>query len=299
MNLFRRLIRPNSFLSRNGKYIIIFLNGFLLASLVYFYIEKQYEKGLFTAMASFVKSQVVNHPSDSQAGKEDSLLTKSVHLVHQICEYRMPVFVANNISGVKANVIAPVSVDLMTAQGACGSHAYVLARLLQEMDIETRIPQMTVEGQSAGHIIVEAKTSAGWVVMDALSDVFFRKPDGQLAGFKDVHSNWEYYKQQLPADYNMAYRYEGVRYTNWDKVPVIMPLLKNVMYLAVGKEKTDSYSIRSLGLKKNNILFNLTLGAYLIVMLFSINLYLKAKKKAALTTAAPDATVAPVPVQPI
>lgn len=250
-----------------------------MALLVYFYIENQYEKNLFASMAAYVRS-LVPETNASPNNTEDSLITRSVHMVHDLEERRMAVFGPNNVKGIKAGYIQPVSVDLMTGQGACGSHAYVLARLLQEMNIEIRIPQMTVQGQSAGHIIVEAKTSSGWVVLDALSNVYFTRPDGNLAGFDDVKNNWNYYQRQVPANYNMAYRYEGVRYTNWDKIPVVMPLIKNVMYWTMGKERTDSYSLRSLGLNKYKVLFNITLGAYLLVILFSINFYIKARRRA-------------------
>lgn len=279
MSLFRRKIRLHSFFAQRGKYILIFLNGFLLAFLIYFYTENQYEKNLFASMAAYVRSEVPD-TNASPNNTEDSLIIRSVHMVHDLGERRMLVFGPNNVNGIKAGYIQPVSVDLMTAQGACGSHAYVLARLLQEMNIEIRIPQMTVQGQSAGHIIVEAKTAEGWVVLDALSNVYFTKPDGNLAGFDDVKNNWNYYQRQVPANYNMAYRYEGVRYTNWDKIPVVMPLIKNVMYWTMGKERTDSYSLRSLGLNKYKVLFNITLGAYLLVILFSINLYIKARRRA-------------------
>jgi len=230
-------------------------------------------------MAAYVRSEAPD-TNASPNNTEDSLIIRSVHMVHDLGERRMLVFGPNNVNGIKAGYIQPVSVDLMTAQGACGSHAYVLARLLQEMNIEIRIPQMTVQGQSAGHIIVEAKTAEGWVVLDALSNVYFTKPDGNLAGFDDVKNNWNYYQRQVPGNYNMAYRYEGVRYTNWDKIPVVMPLIKNVMYWTMGKERTDSYSLRSLGLNKYKVLFNITLGAYLLVILFSINLYIKARRRA-------------------
>ena len=60
-----------------------------------------------------------------------------------------------------------------------------------------------------------------------------------------------------------------------------MPLIKNVMYLTMGKEKTDSYSLRSLVLRKYDVLFNITLAAYLLVILFSINIFVKARRKAA------------------
>ncbi|MBO9563230.1 MAG: hypothetical protein J7621_10665 [Niastella sp.] len=284
MSFIRRIIRPNSFLIKRRKYILTFLNGFLLACLFYFYIERQYENNIFTSLAAYIQNSVSTSDS-SPASIEDSLIVKSVHLVHSLGERRMPVFGQYPIEGVKANFIQPVTLDLMTAQGACGSHAYVLGRLLQELNMEVRFPQMTVEGRSAGHIVVEAKTSHGWVALDPLSDVFFRRQDGRLAAFNDVKNNWNYYQQQLPPDYDMSYRYEGVRYTNWDKIPVIMPLIKNIMYWTMGKEKTDSYSLRSLGLKKYNLFFNITLGVYLLVCLFTINLVIKARRKAAFTNA--------------
>lgn len=297
MNLIQRTIRPNSFLVQKGKYILIFLNGFVLALLLFFYIEKQYEKNLFGAMAAYVQNSITSHSASNSADIEDSLLIRSIHLVHALGERRLAVFGQNHVNGMKAGLIHPVSVDLMTAQGVCGSHAYVLARLLKEMNIEIRIPQMTVKGQSAGHIIVEAKTSYGWVVLDPLSDAFFRKPDGRLAAFTDVKNNWDYYRNQVPAGYNMAYRYEGVRYTNWDKIPLLMPLIKNVMYWIMGKEKTDSYSLRSLGLKKYNVLFNATLGAYFLIWLFTINSIIKTRRKNVVlvkNTASNSSTILPV-----
>ncbi|AXY77114.1 hypothetical protein D3H65_25420 [Paraflavitalea soli] len=247
--------------------------------LLYFYTEKQYEKNLFASMAAYLRdSTPVNN--SSFADTEDSLLIRSVSLVHHLGERRIEVFGQHPVKGITAKYVQPVSIDLMTGQGACGSYAYVLGRLLQEMNMEVRLPQMTVANQNAGHILVEAKASYGWVVLDASYSTVFRKQNGQLASFADVQSDWAYYQKQVPPNYDMAYRYEGVRYTNWDKVPLLMPLLKNVMYWTMGKEKTDGYSLRTLGLKKYNVLFNITLGAYLLVMLFSINVYIKAKRKA-------------------
>lgn len=269
--------------------------------LLYFYTEKQYEENLFASMASYLHDSAPA-TSSSLTDTEDSLLIKSVFLVHQLGERRIEVFGQHPVKGLKTKYIQPVSVDLMTGQGACGSYAYVLGRLLQEMNMEVRLPQMTVANQNAGHILVEAKTSYGWVVLDASYNTVFRKQNGQLASFADVQSDWTYYQQQVPANYNMAYRYEGVRYTNWDKVPLVMPLIKNIMYWTMGKEKTDGYSLRTLGLKKYNVLFNITLGAYLLVMLFSINVYIKARRKATVARAkvfSRDNSSTALPVQPM
>ena len=236
-------------------------------------------------MAAYISSQVSPSGSLFPASIEDSLLVKSVFLVNQLCERRIAVFGHQPVKGIRAEYIQPASVDLTTGQGACGSYAYVLGRLLQEMNFDVRLPQMTVNNQKSGHILVEAKTSYGWVVLDATFNTVFKKQDGRLASFADVQSNWTYYKQQVPENYNMAYRYEGVRYTNWDKIPLVMPLIKNIMYWTMGKEKTDGYSLRKLGLKKFNLLFNITLAAYLLVTLFSINICIKTRRKAALAGA--------------
>lgn len=294
MSLIRRIFPPTSFIGRHAKYILIFLNGLLLAMLLHFYIEKQYEDSLFGSLAAYVQQSVENNPS----GTEDSLLINSVHLVHSLGANRLPIFGQFPAKGIKADIIQPVSFDLSTAQGACGSHSYVLGRLLQQMNIDVRFPQMTVANQPAGHIIVEARTSYGWVTLDALSDVFFTNASGRLAGFNEVKNDWNTYKQQVPADYNMSYSYDGARYTNWDKIPVVMPLLKSVMSVAIGKETTEHYSFRSLFLNKYKVLFNMTLGAYLLVLLFTINAFLKSKRKVqSLKTAA--AGLPATPAEPL
>lgn len=281
MNPILRVIRKNSWVARNQQFIIIFLNGFLLALLLYFFVEKQYENKVFASMASYIKKSLVSPASATshQQIAKDSLLISSLHLVHKIGKDRLEVFGENHVKGIKGAVLQPITVDLMTAQGACGSHAYMLARLLQELGVDVRIPQMTVSGQSAGHIIVEARLGNDWVVLDPLSDAYFKKPDGQLAGFMDIRGNWEYYRKQVPVNYNMAYRYEGVRYTNWDKIPLVMPLIKNVMYWTMGKSETDSYSLRTLALRKYNLFFNITLGLYVLITLFTVNLVIKLRRK--------------------
>lgn len=252
----------------------------MLASLAYLYIEKQYERNIFDSLVAYLQNDLQQNSYPNASVKQDSLLAKSVHLVHQLGVDRLAIFSSNPVEGIKAGLFQPVSVDLMTSQGACGSHAYVLGRLLREMDFDVRFPQMTVKDQAAGHILLEVNTPHGWVVLDAVSDVYFKRSDNNLASFDDVKNNWTYYQQQVPSSYNMTYRYEGVRYTNWDKIPVVMPLIKNVMYWTVGKKKTDGYSLRSLVLNKYSFLFNIAAAFYLVIVLFTINMWVKARRRA-------------------
>ena len=107
-----------------------------------------------------------------------------------------------------------------------------------------KIGQMKVKGVYGVHMFIETKTENGWIVLDPMFDLAFKKPDGTIAGFNDLNTNWGYYKQQLPNDYNTAYSYEGVRYTNWDKIPGITTSIKSMLNIVLGKEKADLISIR-------------------------------------------------------
>src|SRR5207244_2077544 len=68
-----------------------------------------------------------------------------------------------------------------------------------------------------------------WALLGALTDVHFVRPDGNLASFEDVHNHLEYYRKQLPPDWNPAYQFDEVRYTNWEKIPVLLPALHKVL----------------------------------------------------------------------
>jgi len=239
-------------------------------------MEDSYEDQLFRAMAQYVKDKTAKQSSAA----EEAVLLESLHLTYHLGHERAGIFSNNEISALKPSLIHPVTYDLMTTNGACGSYSYILSSLLNRLKIPNRIAQMKVNGMYGGHILVEAKTAKGWAVLDGSFDLYFRKPDGNLASFSDVESNWNYYKKQVPGGYNNNYRYEGVRYTNWEKVPVLMPLAKNILYLFIGKERTDGLSFRSLFLRKFHILF-VTVGMLYLLLVFSvIRKYIRKNKQA-------------------
>jgi len=249
-------------------YFLTFLNGFLLATLFYFKMEADYEKELFQA----IRSDVIKS-GDSQ----DSVVVKLMHAGHNLMTNRESVFEGQPLTGIKASLLHPTTIDLMTANGACGSFSYVLARLYDGYGFPVRIAQMKANGRYAAHNIVEVKTNHGWAVVDALFDVYFEKPGGGLASFADVQANWDYYRKQLPANYDSNYRYAGVRYTNWTKVPVIFPAIKKVLDLSVGKQEADTISIRTFFLRMYDICFGVTLVLFIIVFFLTMVKLIKAK----------------------
>ena len=92
----------------------------------------------------------------------------------------------------------------------CGDFTLVLALALQRYGLNVRIAQMKNAKKEGAHILLEAKIGDSWVVLDPKYDLAFIRPDGRLASFNDVKQNWEYFKKQVPLNYNMSYRYEDV-----------------------------------------------------------------------------------------
>jgi hypothetical protein len=250
--------------------ILVFLNGFLLASCLYFYEEDSYEKHLINAMATYVKDKTL-----TIADREKKLLLESLHLTHYLGQSRSFVFYNKDLHTIKSDFIHPVTFDLMTANNACGSYTFILSRLLSELHIPNRIAQMKVNGKFGGHILLEAKTEQGWAVMDPLYNLCFITKDGSLASIDDVHNNWSFYTKQVPPDYNYAYNYEGVRYTNWEKIPVIMPFIKEVLTLFIGKEEIKYICLRMLILRKYHLIFEITIGLFFMQILVVIYKYLR------------------------
>src|SRR5882762_4585264 len=144
------LKNPFNFLKTafRNLYFLMFLNGFLLASLFYFKMEATYEKGLFGSIKTSIDNKL--DTNDTQ----DSIIIKAMATCHDLMSNRAPVFMnMDNMLGPQADFFHGTSVDLMTTQGACGSYSQVMAMILKTYDYNVRIAQMKAEGTWAAHNI--------------------------------------------------------------------------------------------------------------------------------------------------
>lgn len=240
-----------------NKPLLFFINGILITSCLYFRTESKYEDTLFESIVDKIKSEA--NPDHNI----DSFFIAAMHMTHTLEYNRQAIFSGRKLTSLKAEFFRPATIDLMTGNGACGSYTTVLARILKAAGYQVRIAQMSVDGRVGGHMVVEAKKRSNWVVLDPLLVQYFKKPDNSLASFKDVQQNWNYYQHQTHKNYVPSYRYEDVRYTNWEKIKLIGPLTKKIITVLLGQERTNEISIRSYILRKYNILFLLSLIAFI------------------------------------
>ncbi|MBI1781405.1 MAG: transglutaminase domain-containing protein [Sphingobacteriales bacterium] len=253
-------------------YFLCFLNGLLLACLLFFYSESKYETQLFSIIARRIRNEL-----PASTSKNDFAI-KAMQTAYDLQAKRYLVFANEHLDGIKANIFHPSTVDLMTGNGACGSYATVLARILKSNDMKVRIAQMKVNDVYGGHIFVETKTENGWIVLDPTFNLAFKKADGSLSSFSDLNKNWEQYKKQLPADYPAEYNYKGVRYTNWEKIPGLTTTIKSILNVVIGKENADSISIRPYLLRVYNKLAWFIFFVWLIIAYYTFKAFRKKYK---------------------
>ncbi len=260
-----------------SRYFLFILNGFLLAGFTSLYLQDAYEFGIIKAMANNVRKEYGKYKS------QDSLLLGSLRLTHFLEERRNRVFEQEEIDGM-SELIRPVSYDLMTAKGSCGSYSMVLGCILHELGFKIRFAQMKVGEVWGGHIIIEVQTQKGWVVLDPSFELYFKKPNGDLACFKDVQNNWKAYRQQVPEDYIHDYAYADVRYTNWTKIPVVSPMLRGIFNFTIGKEQTEELSLRVFFIRKFKILYLIFLTLYLYSWYKIVTRYVRKRRLTQKTT---------------
>jgi hypothetical protein len=162
--------------------------------------------------------------------------------MHGIYEITKPASLVFGGTG-RTDLFESADLDLLEGPSACGSFSIALARALLTAGIRTRIAQMYAYGRWGGHIFVEAKIDGRWIVLDPASDFAFRRRDGMLATVQEVRAQWEDYRRQLPSDYRTGFRFEAVRYTDWDRIPgssMVKPLAARIF----GRNAVDEFCIR-------------------------------------------------------
>lgn len=250
-------------------YFLVFINGVLLASLLYFEIEADYDSSIFNALVENVKAD------KSARLSQDTFLLRSMRMANALQQNRQKIFEGVEINDIKSSLLHNSLDDLLTGRGACGSASAILVRMLQIDGYETRLAQMKVNGTYGGHIIVEAKKGKGWIVMDPLYNCYFKKPGGQFASFEEVQKNWNYYKAFTPAGYPIDYKFEDVRYTNWEKLPVAGPIAKSTLAFFMGKKNADHVSLRPYLLQNFQIIFYILQFIFIPVLLLTIHMFYK------------------------
>ena len=219
----------------------LIIHLFFILGIVSLTAESHQESVLFQNIVRVARIQTKD--------QHDTVFVKKIMvMINKMMHDRNDIFMDTEELTLKAKLIHSVDADLMYGAGACGGFTKVLARSLKTAGYTTRIGQMQVNGEFGGHIFLETflPSLQKWIVLDPLFLLVYTNPQGVWASFEEVHQNWDFYQKQIPTNihYNYAYKYEGVRFTNWSKVPILGNLAYQTLKLIRGREFANAYSVR-------------------------------------------------------
>jgi hypothetical protein len=273
MALFRILsiIRPTFFkaylhrcLSTRRLKIAHFL---LVVFLIFILVEWQHENNLYRNIGRMAQAHAANHTDTSVVKEAMTSLNLSMRA-------RSAIFRGHEKLSWKQSVLQSADINLMYGSGACGGYSMVLARTLQVLGYDVRIGQLKiVNGTWGGHIIIEYRSNIlnKWVMIDPLYTWIPRTKSGKMASIKYVAKHWQDFESQMPESFKEKYRYNDVRYTNWDKWGGISKPYYGLARLLMGKPYADTISLRMYRLSTFPLLFWTTVAIYF--SLFSVGYF--------------------------
>lgn len=167
--------------------VVILLGGGYGASMIWLGIDSAYQDEIFQTI---VDKTVTDTMTDIE--KIQSL----VEITHRLMGPPRKTFLLppEEGRGFKDKKLHSADVALMGGY-ACYMHAQVAGMLLQKAGFDFRFYSMTKDGN--GHHVGQVLYNGKYIAFDALFNQMFVKPNGEYASVKEVHDDWEYYKQQV------------------------------------------------------------------------------------------------------
>jgi len=255
------------FVYTSPRYLLIHV--LFLLTIAFLIVESQHEDTLYY---NIIRINRLN-----SKGQPDTVYIRNImKTINRMMYNRLAVFQNTEELSFKNKLFQSVDSDLMYGHGACGGFSKVLARSLKLSGYQVRIGQMKVDGQYGGHIIVEVFLADvnRWVVIDPLFLLTFTsRKDGYWANFNEVHNNWAYYQTIVPPNYDTRYSYDDVRYTNWEKIPLVGPFCCALLQTLLGEERTNAISLRVWILNKYHTYLLVTGIAYFLFIGASVRRY--------------------------
>lgn len=201
---------------------------------------------LFWQFESRVARQLVatawQHPSVQTVEQQVLALNQ---LTHRLISTRRGLLTASPHDSLREAWFGGVDTELLEGGRACGGYSGVLGRLLESVDIPFRVLQMRCGDIWSCHVLIEAQVGDRWMALDPSFGTAFPLPEGGHASARELIQRFAEVEPTLPAEYDRQYRFEDVRYTNWDKIPVLMPAMRWTLERILGKGFVDDLSLRT------------------------------------------------------
>lgn len=249
---------------------LAFLHGAILMALAVLLFNADYEDRLYDTMTGILDTENMN---------EEDTAVALMGLSHALVWPRTEFFSRAPYIPGRGMLFRSGDMQLVDGRDGCGAFSHVLGRLLQQAGYEFRIVQMACDVAPICHILVEARAGGKWIVLDPLYNLAFRNRDGSYASADEISEDWAWFGAQVPPGYDPLFRYQAWQYTNWDKIPVVMPAVKWILDRIPGLN-ADGISLRALVLNLYRTYAYAALFAWILLVAATVWLFRARRRRA-------------------
>jgi hypothetical protein len=247
-----------------NTFLLVIVNILILGAIFFKFVDYRYEDAIYRSLvtANWVKND------------QEQTFKNLLNLTHTIQTDRREYI--NELYGMnpfKSRWMRSGDIQLLDANGSCGNFSHVLAELCLHADMDVRIVQLKHQGLFGGHNIVEVLVNNKWVAADGLWKMYFINSDSTLASLEDIRANLDFFAKQIPTDYPYMNAYLEYHYTNWDKIPFLMPAIYNGLKLILGEKRTNEISLRVYFLNLHKAHFYFLWILYPPILIFTLYVF--------------------------
>lgn len=124
-------------------------------------------------------------------------------------------------------------------RGPCGSKSRVVKAMLKATGTRARLRLLLDESGESVHTVVEALDGGRWIVADPTYAIVFHRRDGRGATADDLAADTVLFHAHVDTipGYSPAFDYDSHTLFNWEKVPVILPAVRDALTRLLGPER--------------------------------------------------------------
>ena len=124
-------------------------------------------------------------------------------------------------------------------RGPCGSKSRVVKAMLRATRAQARLRLLLDDDGGSVHTVVEALDGDRWIVADPTYAIVFHRRDGRGATAADLAADTALFHAHVDTipGYSPEYDYDAHTLFNWQKVPVVLPAVRDALTRLLGPER--------------------------------------------------------------
>ncbi len=124
-------------------------------------------------------------------------------------------------------------------RGPCGSKSRLVKAILKAGGDAVRLRLLLDDEGTSVHTVVEVRDGDRWILADPTYGIVYHLRDGRGATAEDLGADTALFRAHVDTipGYGAGYDYDAHTLLNWEKVPILLPAIRDLLTRVMGAER--------------------------------------------------------------